>query len=59
MKKPNETVEGVLSLYNQIPYLPDVQPTTQKIITLQRFSHRSENSELHFRLPSLRLWDWD
>ena len=44
---------GALSRYNQIPYPPGGQLTNWKIIILQRFSHRSESSEPHVRLPSL------
>ena len=46
----------MLSRYNQIPYPPGGQPTNWKIIISQRFSHRSESSEPHVRLPSLGVW---
>ena len=37
--------------------MPDGQPTSWNIIP-QRFSHRSESSEPHIRLPSQRIWLW-
>ena len=46
----NLTVAEVLSRYNQILYPLGGQPTNWKIIILQRFSHRSENSKPHVRL---------
>ena len=52
----SEMVGGVLLWCNQLPYQPGAQPTNWKIITLQKFSHRSESSESHIRLPSLRVW---
>ena len=50
-------VGGVHSQYNQIPYPPGGWPKNWKIIISQRFSHRSESSELHVRLPSLGVWN--
>ena len=38
--------------YNQISYALGGWPTNYKINILQRFSHRSESSDLHIRLPS-------
>ena len=52
----NETVRGVHLQYNQIPYKLGRWPTNWKIIISQRFSHRTEHSEPHIRLPSLRVW---
>ena len=52
-RRSHGTVGGALLWYNQIPYPPGGQPTNCKIIILQRFSHRSERSETHVRLPSL------
>ena len=49
----SETVGGVLSRYNQIPYSPGEWTTHSKTIVLQRFSHGSENSEPLIRIPSL------
>ena len=43
-------VGGDLSQHNQIPHW--------KIIISQSFSHRSESSEPHIRLPSLGAWRW-
>ena len=54
----NKTAEEEHSWYNQIPYLPGRQPKNWKIITLQRFSHRSESTWPHLRLPSLGVWHW-
>ena len=54
--KENETVGGVHSWFNQIPYLLGGWPTNWKIIISQRFSHRIENFETHSRIPSLRVW---
>ena len=39
---------------NQIPYALDRLCTNWKIIIPQTFSHRSQSSEPHIRLPSLR-----
>ena len=52
----NEILGGALLWCNQIPYPPGGWPTNQKIIILQEFSHRSESSEPHIRLPSLGIW---
>ena len=58
-KKPNKMVGGMHSPYNQIPYLLGGQPTNWRIIILQKFSHRSESSEPHIRLPSLGVCHWE
>ena len=44
--------------YNQIPYSPGGWPTNWRIIIWQRFSHRSESSEPHIRLPSPASGRW-
>ena len=54
-----ETVGGVHSQYNQIPYHPGGQPTNWRIIISQNFSCRSESSEPHARLPSLGVSHWE
>ena len=54
----NKMVGGALLQYNQIPYLLGGLPTNWKIIISQKFSHRSESSEPHFRVPSLGVWHW-
>ena len=36
--------------------MPGGQPANWKIIIPQKFSHRSESSEPHVRLPSLGVW---
>ena len=53
----NKMVGGALSWYNPISYLPVGQPTNWKIIVSQRFSHWSESSQPHVRLPILRVWN--
>ena len=40
---------------NQIPHTLGGQPTNWRIIISQEFSHRSESSEVHTRLPSLEV----
>ena len=45
-------VGGALLWCNQIPYLLSGRSTKWKRIILQSFSHRSESSEPHVRLPS-------
>ena len=45
--------------YNQTLYPSGGQNTNWKIIILQRFSHRSESSEPHLRVPSLGVWKWE
>ena len=49
-------VGGVDLWYNPIPYPLGMCHTNWRIIILQKFSHRSESSELHVRLPSLGIW---
>ena len=41
--------------YNQIPHSPSGQPANWRINISQMFSHRSESSESHARLPSLKV----
>ena len=45
-------VGGTDLWYNQIPHPPGGHPTNWRVIILQRFSHRSESSEPHIRIPS-------
>lgn len=52
----NEMVEGERLQYNQIPYQAGGQHTNWKIIILRRFSHRSESSQRHVRIPSMGVW---
>ena len=48
---------GVAPLwYNQIPSPSGGWPTSWRIIILQKFSHRSESSEPHARLPCIGFW---
>ena len=42
--------------YNQIPYAPGRCLTNWKILILQSFSHRSDSSNPHVRLPRLGVW---
>ena len=51
-------VGGVHSWYNKIPHPLGGWPTNWRIIILQ-FSHMSESSEPHVRLPSLGVWHWE
>ena len=44
---------------NPIPSPPDGQLTNRRIIISKKSSHRSENSEPHIRLPSLRVLHWE
>ena len=46
-------VGGALLQYRQNPFLLDGQLTSWKVITSQRFSHRSESSEPHIVVPTL------
>ena len=46
-------VAGALLQYRENPYLLGGQLTSWKVITSQRFSHRSESSEPHIKLPTL------
>ena len=52
-------VEGAHLRNNQIPYPLGGRPTNWRTIISQKFSHRSESSELHVRLPSLGVWHWE
>ena len=47
-------VRGADLQYNQVPY-PSGNPQ-RRIITLQKFSHRSKSSELQVRLPIMGIW---
>ena len=54
-----QLVGGVHLRYNQIPYHLIGQPTKWRIIILQKFSHRSESSKPHIRLPILGVQHWE
>lgn len=55
-KRQQEMIAGALSQYNQIPHPLGEQHPKWKISIAERFSHGSETSEPHIRLPSLGVW---
>ena len=55
-QRGNETLGGVQTQCNRIPYLPHGWPTNWKIISLQKYSHRSQSPEPHVKFSSLGFW---